>query len=125
MALLASVASFKHVIAGLDNRRLRAHKARLYDPADGCRQATYDLRRLRLKGLICPVPGTHTYRVAALGRAIAIFFTNPAARAVVPALTELAHLTTPPKTAPSALVAAWQACDHHLRQVVSHLARSA
>jgi hypothetical protein len=100
MALLASVASFKHVIAGLDNRGLRAHMAELYDPAYGSHQATYDLRRLRLKGLICPVPGTHNYRVTALGRAIATFFTNLAARAVVPVLTQLARVTTPPKTAP-------------------------
>jgi hypothetical protein len=125
MALLASVASFKHVIGGLDNSGLRAHMAELYDPAYGSRQATYDLRRLRLKGLICSVAGTHSYQVTALGRAIATFFTNLAARAVVPVLSELARLTKPPRTAPSALVAAWRDYDHHLRQLVAHLARAA
>ena len=42
MALLAWVASFKHVIAGLDNKGLRRQMAELYDPAYGPRQATYD-----------------------------------------------------------------------------------
>jgi hypothetical protein len=48
-----------------------------------------------------------------------------AARAVVPVLSEIAHLTEPPRTAPSALVAAWRDYDRHLRQLVGHLARAA
>jgi hypothetical protein len=50
MALLASLASFEHVTAGLTNAGLRCHMVDLYDPAYGAHQATYDLRRLRLKG---------------------------------------------------------------------------
>ena len=62
MALLASIASFEHVTRGLTNRALREHMADLFDPDYNSRQATYDLRRLRLKGLIELVEGTHTYR---------------------------------------------------------------
>ena len=50
MALLASIASFEHVTRGLTNRALREHMADLFDPDYNSRQATYDLRRLRLKG---------------------------------------------------------------------------
>ena len=125
MALLASVASFKHVVPGLDNKSLRRHMAELYDPAYGPRQATYDLRLLRLKGLVERVPGTHTYPVTTSGRAIATFFTNLAARAVVPVLTELARPTKPPRSAPSALAAAWRDYDRHLRELVANLARAA
>jgi hypothetical protein len=99
--------------------------AELYDPGYGPRQATYDLRRLRLKGLVETEHGTHTYRVTALGRPIATFFTNLAARAIVPVLTELARPTKPPRSAPSALVAAWHDYDHHLRELVDHLVRAA
>ncbi len=58
MGLLASVASFEHVVGGLTNRSLREHMADLYDPSYTAGRATYDLRRLRLKGLIERVPGT-------------------------------------------------------------------
>ena len=63
MALLASVAAFAHIFAGLTNKALRAHMAALWQPGYSSAQATYDLRRLRLKGFIERVQGTHTYRV--------------------------------------------------------------
>ncbi len=107
-ALLASIASFEHVCAGLTNKALRQHMADLYDPDYGSRQATYDLRRLRLKGLIERIPGTHTYRVTGRGRAIATFFTRLAARVVVPVLSELDAVARPPGGTPSTLVAAWR-----------------
>ncbi|MGP8209419.1 MAG: hypothetical protein ACLQVK_25730 [Acidimicrobiales bacterium] len=42
MALLASVASFAHVFAGLTNKALRAHMAALWRPTYSSAQATYD-----------------------------------------------------------------------------------
>ena len=65
------------------------------DPAYSSAQATYDLRRLRLKGFIERVPGTNTYRVTSHGLRIATFFTRLATRVVVPALTDLAELPVP------------------------------
>jgi hypothetical protein len=125
MALLSCVASFDHVVAGLTNRALRQQMAELHDPSYGPRQATYDLRRLRLKGIVERVPGTHTYRVTALGRAVATFFTNLASRAMAPVLSELARPTRPPRNAPSKLVAAWDDYDRQLRQLTNELARAA
>lgn len=81
-----------------------------------------DLRRLRLKGLVERVAGTHTYRVTARGRAIATFFTRLASRVVVPVLTELDLAPRPHKHAPSPLVAAWRAYDTELRKVAKEFA---
>lgn len=58
-------------------------------------QASYDLRRLRLKGFIERVRGSQTYRVTSHGLRIAVFFTQLAARVVVPALSDLAALAYP------------------------------
>ena len=58
-------------------------------------QATYDLRRLRLKGLIERIDGTNTYLVTPYGRRIAIFLTKLAARVVVPTLTDLDNPSAP------------------------------
>jgi predicted MarR family transcription regulator len=40
------------------------------------RRVTYDLRRLRLHGLIGRVPETHRYRITAKGLRTAIFYTR-------------------------------------------------
>ena len=39
-------------------------------------RATYDLRRLRLHGLIERIPNTHRYRITAKGLRTAIFYTR-------------------------------------------------
>jgi hypothetical protein len=96
MALLGSVAAFAHVIGGLTNRSLRTQMGVLWQAAYTSAQASDDLRRLRLKGLIERIEGTNTYRVTGHGLRIAAFFTQLAARVVIPALTELAALARPP-----------------------------
>ena len=52
MALLGSIAAFAHVIGGLTNKSLRAQMAAHWRSDYSSAQASYDLRRLRLKGLI-------------------------------------------------------------------------
>lgn len=125
MALLASIASFEHVTRGLTNRGMREHMADLYDGAYNARQATYDLRRLRLKELIERVPGTHTYRVTARGRAIATFFTRLAARVMVPVLSTLDSLPRPARGAPTPLLTAWRAYDAELRKCAKEFVAAA
>ena len=58
---------------------------------------TYDLRRLRLHGLIARPPGTHRYHVTARGLAIALFYTRAYARLLERGLSEVlpAELATP------------------------------
>lgn len=114
MALLASIASFAHVIGGLTNKALRSHMTSLWEPDYGSAQATYDLRRLRLKDFIERIPGTHTYRVTPHGYRIAAFFTQLAARVIIPALTDLASLSRPRPPAPRPLTAAWESYEREL-----------
>ena len=114
MALLGSVAAFAHVIGGLTNNSLRNQMAALWQPDYTSAQATYDLRRLRLKGLIERIKGTNTYRVTAPGLRTAAFLTQLAARVVIPALTELAALARPRPPAPRPLTAAWRTYEREL-----------
>jgi hypothetical protein len=118
MALLASVASFSHVVGGLTNKGLRAQMAALWHTGYSSAQATYDLRRLRLKGFIQRVPGTNTYRVTAHGLRMASFFTHLAARVVVPALSDLARLARPQPPAPRPLTEAWRNYERELTLLI-------
>jgi hypothetical protein len=92
--------------------------AALWQPAYSSAQATYDLRRLRLKGFIERVPGTNTYRVTSHGVRIATFFTHLAARVVVPALTDLAQLARPQPPAPRPLTTAWRSYERELVSLI-------
>ena len=88
MALLSCLCSYRHLFAGLTNRSLRELVAGLI-PGYTARQMTYDLRRLRRKGLIRRVPGSQQYELTDHGRRIAIFFTKIYTRVVNPSLAEL------------------------------------
>lgn len=95
MALLASLCAFRHLFEGLTNRSLRAFVAGLL-PGYSAHQATYDLRRLRRKGLIRRIPRTQRYELTSEGRRLAVFFTKTYTRIVNPSLAELdPHLPEP------------------------------
>jgi hypothetical protein len=73
---------------GFRHRDLRDHVATLqgrrpdtYSPGS----MTYDLRRLRLHGLIERVPRTHRYRITAIGARVAMFYARLYTRALRPA----------------------------------------
>jgi hypothetical protein len=83
---------FRLLPRGFRKRELRVHLARLrgQDPASCTQgQMTYQLRRLRLHGLILRQPGTHGYRVTERGLRTALFFTRSYARLVRPGLTDV------------------------------------
>ena len=50
---------------------------------------TYDLRRLRLHGLIVRIPHTHRYELTTLGKRVCLFFTKINARVIRPGLSQL------------------------------------
>ena len=50
---------------------------------------TYDLRRLRLHGLIERIPHSHRYQVTGLGIRVALFFTKVHRRILRPGLSQL------------------------------------
>ena len=51
MAVLASLVGFCHLVEGFSNRQLVQHTTALLGAPYTTRQATYDLRRLKRKGL--------------------------------------------------------------------------
>jgi hypothetical protein len=88
MALLAALCAFGHLFEGLTNRSLRTLVAG-HLPGYTASKMTYDLRRLRRKGLIRRIPRTQRYQLTNEGRRLAVFFTKTYTRIVNPTLAEL------------------------------------
>jgi hypothetical protein len=104
-ALLSTLLIFRLQPAGFTNRDLRAITAQLRglpSEAISTGQMTYDLRRLRLHGLIDRIPHSHRYRVSHAGLPTAIFLTRVHDRFLP---TGLAHLTDPSDTGPLRIAA--------------------
>jgi hypothetical protein len=59
MAVLGALLGCVYVVAGFANRQLLERVGMLLQAPYGCRQATYDLRRLKRKGLIEKIPQAH------------------------------------------------------------------
>jgi hypothetical protein len=92
---------FRLLPCGFRNRELRVHLARLRgrDPAScTAGQMSYQLRRLRLHGLIERQAGSHCYRVTERGLRVALFFTRSYARVVRPGLGEVFAVPLPEDT---------------------------
>jgi len=76
MALCQALTGFAHLVRGFRNRDLRPQvEALLGRPYSGA-QMTYDLRRLRLKGLLHRIPGTHRYTATTYGLKVAFFYSK-------------------------------------------------
>jgi hypothetical protein len=89
MALFVALTLFHHLIDGFHNRDLRALVVDLLGVTGEqytTSQMTYDLRRLRLKGLIFRPPKTHRYFLTPYGWKIARLFTRLEARLFRPAI---------------------------------------
>ena len=89
-ALFAAIVLFLFQADGFTSAQLRAPLAQLLgiDPSTITRgRMTYDLRRLRLHGIIQKIGRTHRYRLTAPGLRIAIFFTRTWARLFRPGLS--------------------------------------
>ena len=64
-------------VTGITNKSLRALMTGLLDGADySMNQASYDLARLRVNGLITRIPGKNRYRLTGDGLRFAIFYTK-------------------------------------------------
>jgi hypothetical protein len=91
-ALLAAIVVFHLLPHGFRARDLRAHLAPLLGrPAESMTagQLTYDLRRLRLHGLIQRIDGTHRYTVTDHGLRLAIYLTRVHRRLLCDGLADL------------------------------------
>jgi hypothetical protein len=93
LALLSALLVFRLLPRGFCNRELREHLAPLLGEAPSALtqgRMTYQLRRLRLHGLIVRQAGTHRYGVTDQGLRVALFFTRSYARVLRPGLSQVA-----------------------------------
>ena len=121
LALLAVLCIFRLLPNGFTNADLRRHLAPLLGKDPGLMtsgQITYDLRRLRLHGLIERIPHTFRYRVTDTGVRSARYLTRLHDRLL---RTGLAELTDPSPPAPTAL----RAADRAYQAAIADLARQA
>jgi hypothetical protein len=114
MAILASLAGFCHLIQGFSNRQLVAQTAALLDAPYSTRQATYDLRRLKRKGLIAKIAHSQRYQLTDLGRRVAVLFTKTYGRVLAPGLIVLDPRLPDCLKQRSPLATAWQRLDQAL-----------
>ena len=101
-ALFSTLVLFCLLPRGFANRDLRAHLAPLLgvDPSHlTAGRMSYELRRLRLHGLIVRLPGTQRYRVTAEGLRVALFFTRTYARLLRPGLARIFSTALPDEEA--------------------------
>ena len=119
-ALLCALVIFRLLPRGFANRDLREHLAPLLGILPGALtqgQMTYDLRRLRLHGLIERIAGTHRYQPTDFGLATALLLTRTYTRVLRPDLAELLG-PDPPANSPlrSAFDKLLAAIDQHAQQ---------
>ena len=103
MALLQAIAGFTHLPRGFRNRHLRPQVEALLGRPYTHTQMTYDLRRLRLKGVIHRIPTTHRYTATTYGLKVAFFYSKLYLRILRPQwnalLPDSDHLPRPLRTA--------------------------
>jgi len=91
-ALFTVLVIFSFQLRGFTNSEMRVLLAQLlgFDPANyPVGKLTYDLRRLRLHGIIERISHSHRYQLTAEGLRIALFFSRTYARLLRPKLAEI------------------------------------
>ena len=113
MALTGALCQTLLAATGFTNKSLRALIAGLLGTDYRANQMTYDLRRLRLNGLIRRQPRSNRYRLTDDGIRIAIFYTKIYNRLLVP-------LTAANQSqAPTDLRAALSTIDRHVQDYIA------
>ena len=101
-ALFAVLVVFSLQLRGFTNQEMRILLAQLLglDPANyPTGRMTYDLRRLRLHGIITRIPQSHRYELTSAGLRIALFFSRSYARLLRPKLAEIMPQAPPGNSA--------------------------
>jgi hypothetical protein len=122
MALFQALTGFAHLPRGFRNRDLRPLIEALLGRPYSTAQMTYDLRRLRLKGVVHRIPKTHRYIATSYGLKVAFFsaklylrILRPAWPALLPAHDQL----------PRPLRAALDHLDAEIRKIYEEAALAA
>jgi len=113
MALAGALAIGINVVTGFTNRSLRAQVSALLGVDYTMGQASYDLRRLRLKGLIVRLEHSNTYVLTPDGLRVAVFYTKVHDRLLRPLLAA----DRPP--APLPVRQALRTLDHAVQDYVN------
>jgi hypothetical protein len=118
MALFAGWSRFLPALNGFDNADLRETMQALLNVTPDqytAGQMSYDLRRLRLKGLIARIDGSHRYVLTTYGRRVAYLMTKLQNR-----IFNVASVAVQTAAAlPSRLTRAFQQLDAELEQLVA------
>ena len=86
MALAGALSTTLLAVTGFSNKSLRGHVAGLLGQHYSPSQMSYDLRRLRLHGLIERLPHSNTYRLTSEGIRVAVFYSKLQNRLLRPLL---------------------------------------
>jgi hypothetical protein len=114
-ALAGALCTTILAVTGITNKSLRALMTALLDGIDyTTNQASYDLARLRLNGLIDRVPGKNRYRLTSDGLRFAIFYTKLHDRLLRPLLAA----DQPP--APPPIRKALRTIDAHIAEHIDN-----
>ncbi len=118
MALLNALTSFAHLPHGLTSLALRQQVADLLG-LDLTRysavQMSYDLRRLRLKGLIWRIPHSYRYHLTTYGRQVALLLSKLHTRIFRPAFAAM----EPSQPVPSPVQSALDSLDQALAALIN------
>jgi hypothetical protein len=96
MALAGALCCVTDAVTGFTNQRLRGLVAGLLGTEYSTSQMSYDLRRLRLHGLIARIPRTNTYTLSPEGQRVAVFYTK-LDRHLLHRLLDANHPPAPPE----------------------------
>jgi hypothetical protein len=119
MAVLASLVRFSYVVEGFTNGQMVKHTARLLNETYTNRQATYDLRRLKRKGLISKQKHKRRYQLTAKGRQVAVLFTKAYGRILAPGLTVLGKDLPESVAQRTPLATAWRRLEGALEEFMT------
>jgi hypothetical protein len=112
-ALAGALANMLFAVTAVTNKSLRALTAGLLGAPYSANQASYDLARLRLNGLVTRVPGRNQYTLTPDGQQFAIFYTKVHDRVLRPLVAARDQPHAPPELR-AALRTIDQAVDRRL-----------
>jgi len=111
-SLLAAICAVQLLPGGFTSRDLRTHLAPLLGrhlAGITSGQITYDLRRLRIHGLIERLPRTHRYQITPAGIRTALFLTRLNQRFLIPGTAQITGSSPPAHSTLRAAARAYEA----------------
>ena len=112
MSLVGALCAGVHAVGGFTNRSLRARVATLLGQPYSQAQMSYDLRRLRMKGMIRRLEHSNTYVLTPDGLRVAVFYVKVHDRLLRP----LIAANSPPASIP--LRRALRTIDRHVQDYI-------